>query len=86
MKYFTITAKIVEVIIHSVQNEIPCRNLIHEHDRSLQGDHAERPSGIRRDPDRFWRKVVRREYFSTFFACSIVAALPALFLLLPSKK
>jgi hypothetical protein len=48
MKYFTITAKIVEVIILSVQNEIPCGNLIHEHDRSLQGEHAGRPSGMQK--------------------------------------
>jgi hypothetical protein len=46
MKYLTITAKNVEVMLLSVQNEIPCGNLIHEHDRSLQGDHAERPSGM----------------------------------------
>ena len=46
MKYFALTAKMVEVMILSVQNEIPCGNLIHEHDRSLQGDHAERPSGM----------------------------------------
>jgi len=53
MKYLPITAKIVEVIIHSVQNEIPCGNLIHEHDRSLQGGHAERPSGMQKSlPER----------------------------------
>jgi hypothetical protein len=48
MKYFTITAKIVEVIILSVQNEVPCGNFIHEHDQSLQGDHAGRPSGMQK--------------------------------------
>jgi hypothetical protein len=48
MKYLPITAKIVEVIIHSAQNEIPCGNLIHEHNRSLQGDPAERPSGMQK--------------------------------------
>jgi len=48
MKYLTITAKNVEVMLLSVQNEIPCGYLIHEHDRSLQGDHAERPSGMQK--------------------------------------
>jgi hypothetical protein len=48
MKYLTITAKIVEVMLLSVQNEIPCGSLIHEHDLSFQRDHAERPSGMQR--------------------------------------
>jgi hypothetical protein len=40
MKYFALTAKIVEVIILSVQHEIPCGNLIRENDPSPWGDHA----------------------------------------------
>jgi hypothetical protein len=54
MKYLTITAKNVEVMLLSVQNEIPCGYLIHEHDRSLQGDHAERPL---RNAEEFARSV-----------------------------
>ena len=78
MKYFTITAKIVEVIILSVQNEIPCGNLIHEHGRSLQGEHAGRPSGMQKRPGQILEKGGTQTPGHVLSPYFVLLAIPAL--------